>query len=213
MNPTLIAVNPVRSVSGNVVSKLLSAYKLSSLGIPVSVSEEILLLAMPRYLSSGNVARVSDESKLSSADSVSTLGKPDSVRLVRRLEAIAKYSRSGRSFRLNVDSLFPDRLIVVNLVEPKVTDVRLLLVAVKYSRSGNVDKSNVLNWLALIIKVLKPVLVAVLRAVNLFPSSCRVFSDVRAETSIALNDAFVIERKVRAVFPVNVTPVNPSRVS
>ena len=85
LNPTLISVNPVRSVSGNVVSKLLSAYKLASLGIPVSVSEEILLLAMPRYLSSGNVARVSDESKLSYVCSVSNLGKPDKVRLVKRL--------------------------------------------------------------------------------------------------------------------------------
>ena len=48
LNPTLIAVNPVSSVRGNVVNKLLSAYKLASLATPVSVSEEILLLAMLR---------------------------------------------------------------------------------------------------------------------------------------------------------------------
>ena len=110
-------------------------------------------------------------------------------------------------------SLFTNRSIVVNFVEPKMTDVSLLLVASNLARSVNVDKSNVVNWLSLISKVVKAVLVAVLRAVILLSERFRVLSAVKAETSIALNDAFVIEREVRAVFPVNVTPVNPSRVS
>ena len=41
--PTLMVVSPVRSVRGKVVSKLLSAYKLASFGVPESVREEILL--------------------------------------------------------------------------------------------------------------------------------------------------------------------------
>ena len=44
--PTLIDVNPVSSVRGNVVNKLLSAYKLASFATPVSVSDEILLFSM-----------------------------------------------------------------------------------------------------------------------------------------------------------------------
>ena len=35
--PTLMVVSPVRSVRGKVVSKLLSAYKLASFGVPESV--------------------------------------------------------------------------------------------------------------------------------------------------------------------------------
>ena len=95
LNPTLIAVNPVSSVRGKVVNKLLSAYKLASRATPVSVSDEILLVVILKKFNRGNVARDKVVNKLLSALSDSKLGKPDSVRLVSRFEPTLIEVRSG----------------------------------------------------------------------------------------------------------------------
>ena len=81
------------------------------------------------------------------------------------------------------------------------------------SRSVKVDKSRVDNLLSATCRYDSAVLDAVLRVVSLFLERFRLVSAVKDETSTALNEVLVIEREVRAVFPVSVTPVKPSGVS
>jgi hypothetical protein len=143
LNPTLIAVNPVSSVRGNVVNKLLSAYKLASFATPVSVSDEILLFSMFSSFSFGKVTRVRDDRRLLVTVSVSKFGKPDKVRLVNRLDEISKERSSGKSLRLNDVNMFPDKPMSCSFVDPKVTDVNLLFPADKPSRTVNFETSSV----------------------------------------------------------------------
>ena len=109
--------------------------------------------------------------------------------------------------------MFPPRETSVSFVEPNLTDVNLLAEAYKVSRSVKVDKSRVENWLSFSCKYDNAMLDAVLRVVSLLPERFRNVSAVKDETSTALNEVLVIEREVRAVFPVSVTPVKPSGVS
>ena len=143
LNPTLIAVNPVSSVRGNVVNKLLSAYKLASFATPVSVSDEILLFSMFSSFSFGKVTRVRDDRRLLLTVSVSKFGKPDNVRLVNRLEEIFNSTSSVTTFRLNDFNMFPEMLIVCSLVDPKVRVVNLLFPAENPSRTVKVERSIV----------------------------------------------------------------------